>query len=197
MTPVNWHLTAEEIAYVVKDCEAKALFADVRVLTSEAAAAMCDGLAVKVSIGGLMPGFIDFDAAMAEIDGSDIADPERGSTMLYTSGTTGRPKGVYKPNAPVPGYDATYDRASDVHICTGPAYHASPMAGDIRRALINGVPTVMMDRWDSELTLRTIQERRVTRGHFVPIMFQRLLALPKEVRAKYGSPMAPRPARLK
>ncbi|HEY2751346.1 AMP-binding protein [Phenylobacterium sp.] len=185
MTPVNWHLTAEEIAYVVKDCEAKALFADVRVPTSEAASAMCDGLAVKVSIGGALSGFVNFDTAMTEIDGSDIADPERGSTMLYTSGTTGRPKGVYKPNAPVPGYDSTYDRASDVHICTGPAYHASPMAGDIRRALINGIPTVMMDRWDSELTLRTIQERRVTRGHFVPIMFQRLLALPREVRGKY------------
>jgi long-chain acyl-CoA synthetase len=185
MTPVNWHLTAEEIAYVVRDCEAKALFADIKVAASAEAASLCPDLVVKIAIGGHLPEFLNFDKALAAFDGTDIDDPERGQTMLYTSGTTGRPKGVYKPNAPVPGYDPAYDRATDVHICTGPAYHASPMAGDIRRALINGVPTVLMDKWDSELVLKTIQERRITRGHFVPIMFQRLLALPEAVRAKY------------
>ena len=185
LTPVNWHLTPDEIAYVVNDCEAKALFADVRVTGAAEAASACPLLAVRVAIGGDLPGFEGYEAAMAGFDAGDIDDPVRGYTMLYTSGTTGRPKGVYKPNAQVPTYDATYDRDVDVHLCTGPAYHASPMAGDLRRPLNNGVPTVLMDRWDSELVLQTIEKHRVTRGHFVPIMFQRLLSLPAEVRAKY------------
>ena len=185
MTPVNWHLTAEEIAYVIDNCEAKAVFADVGVEAAPAAAALCDRLLVKVAIGGDAPGFLPYDETLSALNGGDIPDPVRGSTMLYSSGTTGRPKGVYKPNAPVPGYDPAYDREVDVHFCTGPAYHASPLAGDVRKALINGVPTVLLDRWDSELVLKIIEEKKVTRGHFVPIMFQRLLALPREVRERY------------
>jgi long-chain acyl-CoA synthetase len=185
MTPVNWHLKPDEIAYVVDNCEAKAVFADTRIAGVAEAMAACPNLKLKVAIGGDLPGFI----AYAEIEahsGENLTDPVRGSTMLYSSGTTGRPKGVYKPNAQaVGGFDPVYDRDVDKHICTGPAYHASPLAGDIRRALNNGVPTVLMDRWDTEEVLRIIQDERITRGHFVPIMFQRMLALPEEVRAKY------------
>jgi long-chain acyl-CoA synthetase len=185
MTPVNWHLTPDEIAYVIDNCEAKALFADTRVAGVGAAAAACPQLKLKVAIGGELPGFVAYDE-IARYPGDDIADPVRGSTMLYSSGTTGRPKGVYKPNAQaVGGYDPIYDRAVDKHICTGPAYHASPLAGDIRRALNNGVPTVLVDKWDTEQILQIIQDQKITRGHFVPIMFQRMLALPEATRAKY------------
>ena len=184
LTPVNWHLTAEEIAYIVKDCEAKALFADVRVATSQAAAEMCPDLKVKVAIGGDIPGFRPYSDLEA-YDASDIDNPKRGYCMLYTSGTTGRPKGVYKPDAVAPAYSDEYDRATDVHMCTGPAYHAAPLGGDVRRPLINGLPIVFLDKWDSEETLRIIQDRKVTHSHLVPIMFQRLLALPDEVRGKY------------
>jgi long-chain acyl-CoA synthetase len=184
LTPVNWHLRPDEIAYIVNDCEARALFADVRVEGAAEAAAQCPNLAVKVAIGGGLPGFLPYSALEA-FAADDIPDPVRGYTMLYTSGTTGRPKGVFKPNAQASSFDAGYDRDVDAHICTGPAYHASPMAGDVRRPLNNGVPTVLMDKWDSEEALRLIQRYRVTRGHFVPIMFQRLLALPHEVRARY------------
>src|SRR5512141_567347 len=74
-TPVNWHLTADEIAYIVNDCEAKALFCEARVAASQAAVAQCPDLAVKVAIGGAIPGFLDYDAELSGLDGADIDDP--------------------------------------------------------------------------------------------------------------------------
>ena len=188
ITPINWHLSTDEIAYILNDCEAQAVFAEPRIAASAPAAAQAPGLKLKVSAGGGIDGFQDYDAALAGLDGSDIPDPALGNQMLYTSGTTGRPKGVFR-TAPVVTPQAMfalrgYDAAS-VQLCAGPAYHAAPLAFDVRTAMGAGATLVFLDKWDSENTLRTIQARRVTHMHLVPIMFQRLLALPDEVKARY------------
>ncbi|THD51756.1 AMP-binding protein, partial [Phenylobacterium sp.] len=189
ITPVNWHLTADEIAYIIKDCEAKAVFCEARVASSEAAVAQCPGLLAKVAIGGPIPGFTNYDEALAGLDGSDIADPTLGNAMMYTSGTTGRPKGVYRaqPMVAPPGIYALrgYDHETSVQLCAGPAYHAAPLAFDVRGAMGAGCELVFLDKWDSELVLKLIAQHGVSHMHLVPIMFQRLLALPEEVKAKY------------
>lgn len=93
LTPVNWHLTPEDIRYIVENCEAKALFLDTRVADAAAGCARIAALALRVSIGGELPGYTEWHDALAGMDERDIADPALGNTMLYTSGTTGRPKG--------------------------------------------------------------------------------------------------------
>jgi long-chain acyl-CoA synthetase len=188
ITPVNWHLTAEEIAYIIKDCEAKVLVGEARIATVGPAAEQCPDLVLKLAVGGEIAGFQDYDQALEPLDGSDISDPVLGNQMMYTSGTTGRPKGVFRPAAAVTPQAMYALRAYDensAQLCAGPAYHAAPLAFDVRAAMGAGVPLYFIDKWDSELVVRTVSEKKITHLHLVPIMFQRLLALPDEVKARY------------
>ena len=182
ITPVNWHLNTDEVEYIINDCDAKALIAETRY--PSALEAKTPNVALKVSLGADAEGFLPYVKALEGLDPSDIEDPALGSQMLYTSGTTGRPKGVYRKASAAllnPGPGAP----DDVQLCAGPAYHAAPLAFDVRSAMAQGNPLVFLDRWDSEGVLKVIEKHRVTRAHLVPIMFQRLLALPDEVKARY------------
>jgi long-chain acyl-CoA synthetase len=186
LTTINWHLTGEEAAYIVGDCDARAFVADARFAEAAAGAAERSGVGVRLSVGGPIEGFDDYDDVVAAEDGGDIDDPTQGSTMLYTSGTTGRPKGVHRDQAPATsGASALfgYVPGESVNLCTGPLYHAAPLSFSLALPLAFGVPTVLMDGWSPEETVRLIEEHRVSHVHMVPTMFHRLLRLPEDMRA--------------
>jgi long-chain acyl-CoA synthetase len=187
LTPVNWHLTAEEATYIVGDCEAKALIATIDV-AAVAGPCLAGAPACTVALvaGGDVHGFESLEDATAGEYDAPLPDPVPGRTMLYTSGTTGRPKGVNRPTPTPPANLAGYNEAGgDVNLCTGPLYHAAPLAFSLAAPLAFGATVVVMDRWDAEETLRLIEAHRVTHTHMVPTMFHRLLSLPDDVRCRY------------
>ena len=205
VTPINWHLTGDNASYIVNNSEAKAFVADIR-CRQPAIDALRDNkqqLLVSLVVGGEIEGFDSYHSVVSDESESNIDDPTIGSQMLYTSGTTGRPKGVYRPrgsvvtgSTPVASARAadTVNRSSlaaqwnpetDRALCTGPAYHAAPLAFNIVAPVANGVGTVLMDKWDAEKTLAYIDEYQVTHTHMVATMFHRLLSLPEETRSRY------------
>jgi long-chain acyl-CoA synthetase len=192
-TPINFHLKAEEIGYIVDNCEAKAFIAEASLgAVPTEALRSAPNVRLALAVGGELDGFESYDAVIDRYSGADIDDASLGNLMLYTSGTTGRPKGVYRetrePARPEwEGSLAGYRPGRDVNLCTGPAYHAAPLLINVITPLVSGVTVVMMERWDAEETLRLIHEHGVTHTHMVATMFHRLLQLPEQTRASYDT----------
>ena len=196
-TPVNWHLLEDEIQYIVDNCDAKLLVAHVRFAElAVRVAARAPKLEARVSVGGEIPGFQPLEEALAKIpQDAPLADELEGSVMLYSSGTTGKPKGVRRalPRIPaghpsvlagVVGLAALFGIGeSDVYLTPAPLYHAAPIGFTSSMQRI-GATAVVLRRFDPEEVLRTIAEQRVSSAQFVPTHFRRLLTLPDEVRAK-------------
>ncbi len=193
LTPVNWHLTADEVAYIVENCEAKAFVADARLAAAAIqAASATSGLRVTLAVGGPIKGFASYDTLMARESGENVPNPLLGSQMLYTSGTTGHPKGVYRGSAPPASSlfakmveTAQFNGADDVSVVTGPLYHAAPLSLNLLLPLSAGVHTLLMDKWDAEAMLRLVDQHRITHTHIVPTMLNRLLHLTPDIRSKY------------
>jgi long-chain acyl-CoA synthetase len=193
LTAVNWHQSPKIIAYIVDNCDARALVASARFAAgAKQALELSDKLAVKLAFAGAIEGFDDYETALAGVDNSNIDAAEPGSTMLYTSGTTGRPKGVYRRTRPVVSQltgicseTAKWNPATDLSLLTGPLYHAAPLGINFVIPINAGVGVLLMDKWDAEETLRLIADHKVTHTHLVPTMMHRMLQLPEATRKKY------------
>ena len=196
-TPINWHLQPAEAAYILRDCGAK-IFA-----LSDAVAQHCPTIAdqtgeiaQRLSIGGELPGFRPFEAVLSAASAAPLADQIEGGAMLYSSGTTGQPKGVRRllprqefGSMPIPvpglGLQAIYgfDPAT-VYLCPAPLYHAAPLAFSMVVQRCGGT-VVVMEKFDPLEALRLIERYRITHLQMVPTHFVRLLKLPEAQRRRY------------
>jgi acyl-CoA synthetase (AMP-forming)/AMP-acid ligase II len=193
-TAISYRLQEEEVAYIVSDCRARVF------LTSHAQRELATRLRDRIEVDaaymldGTVPGFDAWEEAIAGQPESPIADETEGADMLYSSGTTGRPKGIKVPLSGEPLGSAggllglaTALYAMDEHVrylSPAPLYHSAPLRYNMAVSRLGGT-SVIMEKFDPEEALRLIEAHRITHAQFVPTMFVRMLKLPEDVRAKY------------
>jgi long-chain acyl-CoA synthetase len=193
VTPINRHLGPEEAGYIIEDCGAEVLVTEARL--AEVVEQLGDHLRrvhTGLVVDGALAGFEPYEEAVADQPAAPIPDEVAGAYMFYSSGTTGRPKGI-KPALPgtpfrnPTGLDALlggmygFDEASR-YLCPAPLYHAAPLGWSVATQRLGGT-VVLMERFDPEAALDAIAAHRVTKAQFVPTHFIRMLKLPEHVRA--------------
>jgi len=197
-TCVNSYLKADELAYILNNSLSRV------VITSRAkrevvreALAQCPRVTRCLVVGGgadADPRFLDFDAALAGLPATPIADEWLGTSMLYSSGTTGRPKGILRPLAEEPPsyqmplfaflYKLWHYREGMIYLSPAPLYHSAPQAA-VHLTIQAGGTAIIMEHFDPEHYLQLVERYRVTHSQLVPTMFSRMLKLPAAVRARY------------
>lgn len=193
-TPVSTRLKPDELAYVLENSGAKALFTTPKLAGLAREAAAVPGAPVVFIVGGEAEGFIPYEPAVAELPDTPIADQSPGRDMLYSSGTTGRPKGV---KIDLGGGDLgtippamgaltrLYGFGEDtVNLTTAPLYHAGPLRYSICLGHTGGT-NIIMESFSPQGMLELIQRWRVTHVEVVPTMFVRLLKLSEAERGAY------------
>ena len=195
-TAISWHLTPGEVRYMLENSQSKALVvsADLAGVAEQAALDLPE-LNLRLLIGPERPGWDDYAATVAEAGTAPLGPEIEGQAMLYSSGTTGRPKGIVHTGidtgrrfGDVEGDILWVNRygldQSTVTLNVGPLYHAAPLVSAMSTHRHGGT-VVLPPKFDAEETLRAIDQYRVTYAQFVPTMFIRLLRLPDAVRRRY------------
>src|SRR5690606_2585295 len=191
-TAIATHLQADEVAYIVSDCDALLLIAsNTLAAVAVAAAGKAPALRHRLMVDGAVAGFASFERLRDEQPATPIADECAGVDMLYSSGTTGRPKGISVQfnasdiTAMLPALQGLVEKfnfdAQTVYLSPAPLYHAAPLRYNMMTMFVGGT-AIIMEKFDAQRALELIAHYRVTHSQWVPIMFSRMLALPDAVR---------------
>lgn len=196
VTPVNSHLTAAEVAYLVNDSDTKVVIATGALADlAEEIVALTPGVGRRLMLDGSSASYESLDDAVSQFSCEPLDEEVRGTFMLYSSGTTGRPKGI---RYPLPDHPAAEGDAAllpmsralfgfdetTVFLSPAPLYHAAPLRVSCLVQCTGGT-VVMMPKFEAEGALRTIERFAVTTSQWVPTMFVRMLKLPATVRSRY------------
>ena len=194
VTAVATHLGPEEVEYIVENSGAKALMTSSSLADTASALKLAGVRPEARFMLNAVPGFVDLGDALAAQSKTPIADQAEGVDLLYSSGTTGRPKGVKKrmPDTPFGIPTAWHLKMMElyrideraIYLHPAPLYHAAPLMFNLRINRFGGT-SVITKKFDAEQALALIERYRVTHSQWVPTHFIRLLRLPAETRAKY------------
>ena len=191
-TPISTHLKQDETAYIITNCKAKLFIASASLSeVAVAAVSATEGLKRCLAVGGDIAGFESLDEQLASLPETPIEDECLGAPMLYSSGTTGQPKGVYwAPHAediqtdhPLSGSVGAFFGfdIETIYLSPAPLYHAAPLHYNLMVLGLGGT-SVIMEHFDPEQSLALIDQYKVTHSQWVPIMFVRMLKLPAAAR---------------
>jgi acyl-CoA synthetase (AMP-forming)/AMP-acid ligase II len=196
-TCINSHFNADEVAYIVDDCDAQVIVvSDAMRDVAEELVDKMPGVKVRLACGGSVVGYDDYETALARYPAEPLAEELEGTRMLYSSGTTGRPKGVkYKITRQRVGEQpiemgmmtAVWHFDGDtVYLSPAPMYHSAPLFYSMSTMRLGGT-VVVMEHFDPEFALQCIEKYKVTHSQWVPTMFVRMLKLPDATRTKYDT----------
>lgn len=197
-TCINSFLTPEELAYVLNNCEAKIFItSQAKRETALIALKRCPKVKLCLVVDGPGEGELvsGLDEATKALPSTPIADETLGAAMLYSSGTTGRPKGILRPlpqqpparKLPLHGFLEQLWRYREgmIYLSPAPLYHSAPQAS-VNLAIRNGGTAIVMEKFDPEFYLQLIEQYKITHSQLVPTMFSRMLKLPESTRKKYN-----------
>ncbi|MGN6681208.1 MAG: AMP-binding protein [Streptosporangiaceae bacterium] len=198
-TLINTYLAPDEVAYIIGNSRARLMFTSPQCRdVAVAAAAKCPAVVRKLITGPDEPpaGWESYDTEVGGYPASPVPEETLGAAMLYSSGTTGQPKGVLRnlpeiaPSDPLPVMLFVRNmfgfRDGMTYLNPAPLYHSAPQAS-VAASLRLGATTVVMEHFDAEQWLAMVERYKVTNCQMVPVMFSRLLRLPPDVRARYDT----------